>query len=124
MNLAKPKMNAVLNTENLTNLIQENTCFKGTSSCIDLILTNSKYSFQHSSSIETGLGNHHHLVFSMIKTKLAFEEPIGLVCHNFKSFSNDYFEEELSSKLDHTVFENNFVNVFNKHAPKRQHFYG
>ena len=49
----------------------------------------------------------------MKKTKLALEDP-----------SNDYFEEELSSKLDldnkdYVVFEDNFVNVLNKHAPKR-----
>ena len=43
---------------------------------------------------------------------------------NFKSFNNKYFEEELSSKLevnnkDCAAFEDNFVNVLNKHAPKK-----
>ena len=99
-NPAKPEMNTFLNTENLTSLIKENTCFKGAGSCIDLILTNSKYSFQYSSSIETGLSDHHHLIFSIVKTKLALEEPKRLVYHNFKSFNNEYFEEELSIKLD------------------------
>ena len=42
---------------------------------------------------------------------------------NFKSFSNDYFEEELSSKLnlnnkDYAIFEDKFVNVLNRHVPK------
>ena len=69
MNLVKPEMNTFLNSENLTNLIRENTCFKGAGSCIDLILTNSKYSCQYSSSIETGLSDHHDLIFSMMKTK-------------------------------------------------------
>ena len=59
-----------------------------------------------------------------MKIKLAFEEPIRLVYHNLKSFDNKYFEEELSSKLDVknkdcAVFEDNFVNVLNKHAPKK-----
>ena len=74
LNPVKPEMNTFLNTENLTNLIMENTCFKGADSCIDfidLILRNSKYSFQYSSSVETGLSDHHHLIFSMMKTKLA-----------------------------------------------------
>ena len=36
------------------NLIKSNTCFKGKSSCIDLILTNRKYFFKHLNSVETG----------------------------------------------------------------------
>ena len=123
-NPVKPEMNTFLNTENLTHLINENTCFKGAGSYIDLILTNSKYSFQYSSSVETGLSDHHHLTFSMMKTKLALEEAKRLVYRNFKSFNSDYFEEDLSSKLDlnnkdEAVFEDNFVNVLNKHAPKK-----
>ena len=100
MNPVKPEMNTFLNTENLTNLIKENTGFKGAGSCIDLILTDSKYSFQYSSSKETGLSDHHLLIFSMTKTKLALEEPKRLVYRNFKSFNSHYFEEDLSSKLD------------------------
>ena len=47
----------------LTNLIKGNTCFKGAGSCVDLILANSKYSFQFSLSIGAGLSDHHHLIF-------------------------------------------------------------
>ena len=45
MNLAKPEVNIFLNTISKNNLFKENTCFKGASSCIELILTNPKYSF-------------------------------------------------------------------------------
>ena len=90
-NSVMPEMNKFLNTDNLTNLIRENTFFKGAGSCIDLILTNSKYSFQYSSSIEIGLSDHHQLIFSMIKTELALEEPKRLLYRNFKSFNNEYF---------------------------------
>ena len=41
-------------------LSRKNTCFKGIGSCIDLILTNRKYSFKHSESYETGNSDHHH----------------------------------------------------------------
>ena len=59
-----------------------------------------------------------------MKTKLALEEPKRLVYRNFKRFNSHYFEEELTSKLDinnkdYAVFEDNFVNVLNKHAPKK-----
>ena len=100
-----------LNTENLTNLMKENSCFKGASLCIDLILTNSKNSFQYSSSIENGLSDHHHLIFSMMKTKLVLVQPKGLVYRNFKSFNNNYFEEELSSNLDLTTRTTRFLRI-------------
>ena len=45
MNPVKPEMKTFLNMENRTNLIKENICFKGAGSCIDLILTKSKYYF-------------------------------------------------------------------------------
>ena len=114
MNPVKLEINTLLSTENLTNLINKNTCFKGAGSFIDLILTNFKYPFQYSSYLETGFSDHYHLIFSIIKTKLAFEQPKRLVYHNFKSFNTEYFEEELSSKLDvnnkdYTAFEVNFV---------------
>ena len=78
MNPAKPEMNSFLNMKNLTNLIKEKTWFKGAGSCIDLMLTNSKYSFQYSSSIETGLSDHDHLTFSMMKNKFVLEEPTSV----------------------------------------------
>ena len=37
MNPVKTEINTFLNMENLTNLIRQNTCFKGACSCIDLI---------------------------------------------------------------------------------------
>ena len=52
---------------NLFNLIKTNTCFKGKGTSIDLILTNRKYCFKHSSTFETGLSDHQHLVYSMLK---------------------------------------------------------
>ena len=39
-----PSLKAFLNSNNLYNLIKRNTCFKGKGCCIDLFLTNRKYS--------------------------------------------------------------------------------
>ena len=64
-----------LNEHDLINLIKNNTCFKGEGSCIDLILTNRKFLFKNSTSFETGLSDHHHLIYSMLKTTFHKEEP-------------------------------------------------
>ena len=57
-----------LNSNGLHNLIKEHTCFKGKGSLTDLILTNRKFSFKNTQSFETGLSNHHHMVYTMLKT--------------------------------------------------------
>ena len=44
-------------------------------SCIDLILPSRKYSFKNTSSTDTSLSDHHHLISSMIKTVFEKEEP-------------------------------------------------
>ena len=64
-----------LNEHDLINLIKNNTCFKGEGSFIDLVLTNQKYSFKKSTSFETSLSDHHHLIYSMLKTRFHKEEP-------------------------------------------------
>ena len=51
------------------NIIKWNTCFKAsTGTCIDLILTNKRKSFQNTGVIDTGISGHHLLIFSFLKT--------------------------------------------------------
>ena len=54
-----PIMINFMDGQNFTNLIKNKTCFKGVSSCIDLILANRKYCFKNTSSYETGISDHH-----------------------------------------------------------------
>ena len=55
--ISYPVMLSLINNENFINPVKLNTCFKGKGSCIDLILTNRRYSFKHTSSTETGLSD-------------------------------------------------------------------
>ena len=43
------------------------TCFNGSGTSIEMILTNKRYSFKHSSSTKTDL-NDHGLIFAVMKT--------------------------------------------------------
>ena len=54
---------------NLKNLVRVPTCFKNPEnlSCIDLILTNSAYSFQSSCATETGLSDFHKMTVAVMK---------------------------------------------------------
>ena len=123
LEMSHPVMLSFMNNENFINLVKGNTCFKGKGSCINLILTNRRYSFKHTSSTETGPSDHHHLISSMIKT-FEKKESKGLVCRDYKNFIFNSFKSELFSKFNHnnvafTSFENNFVNVLNQQALKK-----
>ena len=70
-------------------LIKGPTCFKGKGSLIDLILTNRKFSFKNTQSFQTGLNDHHHMVYTMLKATFQKSEPKQLIYRYFKNF---YFE--------------------------------
>ena len=71
----KPITLVFLNDYDFKNLIKRNTCLTGDGYCIDLILTNRKYSFKFSTSFGTGLSDYRQLIYSILQTTLQKEEP-------------------------------------------------
>ena len=88
----EPKLAWFMHSFNFHNLIKLNTCFKGSGSCIDLILSNRKYCFKHTSTLETGLIDHHHLIYSILKTTFKKEEPKKFIFRDYKNFENTNFQ--------------------------------
>ena len=98
---------------NLFNVVKSNTCFKGNGTCVDLILTNRKYYFKHSSTFETGLSDHHHLIYSMLKTTFEKEERKLFKYCDYKKFDSTAFQMDLQSKLEECPKVNqNFEETF------------
>ena len=109
---------------NYYSLRKNNTCFIGDGSCIDLILTNRKYCFKNTSSFETGISDHHHLIYSMLKTTFEKEESKKVTYRNYKQFQWETFEKDLTSSLrnckeEYENYEQNFIKVLNTHASKK-----
>ena len=107
------------------NLIKGHTCFKGKISLIDPILTNKKFSFKNIQSFETGLSDHHHMVYTMLKTTFQKSQPKQLTYRNFKnfyfeSFKNDLMENMVTCDGSYDEFDRKFTTVLNKHAPKKK----
>ena len=121
---SRPSMLSFMDSQNFVSLIKNKTCFKGTGSCIDWILTNRKYSFTNTSSYKTGLSDHHHLIYSVMKTTFKCEEPKKLIYRDYSNFSQKDFQNELLLNIgngtnNYLEFEKNFVETLNKHAPKK-----
>ena len=112
----------LMNSNALYNLIKVNTCFKGNRTCIDLILTNWKYSFKNTNTFETGLSDHQHMIYTMIKSTFEKAEPIKLIYRDYRNFSFDRFKADLENALkscpnSYDSFEQCFSSKLNEYAP-------
>ena len=115
---------------NLKNLVKGPTCFKNplNPSCIDLILTNRKNSFQNAHIIETGISDVHRMVVTVMKTYFKKLKPKTIYYRNYKYFSNDNFRRDLLnelmkgnieiSRLD--IFTNTALRILGYHAPVKK----
>ena len=78
-------------------------------------------------SFETSLNDHHHLIYTILKTKFEKFEPKKLLYRSFKQFDSEQFKlnicHSMSTVRTHAAFENNFVSILAKHAPKKTNFY-
>ena len=92
-------LKAFLNSNNLYNLVKSNTWFKGKGTCIDLFLTNRKYSFKFSGWYKAGISYHHHMIYTMPKSCFSNTKPKLLNYIDFKLFSEEGFKEDLSEAL-------------------------
>ena len=113
-----------LDNNGLYNLIKGHVCFKGKGSLIDLILTNRKFSFKNTQSFEIGISNHHHMVYTTLKTTFQKSEPKPSIYRNFKnfyfeSFKNDLLENIGTCDRSYDKFDKKITTVLNKHAPKK-----
>ena len=126
------KMIDFCNLFTLKNLIKEPTCYKNSNnpSCIDLILTNKPYSFQNSSTMETGLSDFHKLIVTVLKTSYKKQPPHVISYRDYKKYSAQNFQKDLETTFIHkplyAISNDEFVDIFrsvlNKHAPIKHKF--
>ena len=84
----------------LEHLINEPTCFKGSPSCIDLIMTNRKSCFKNICVTVTGISDFHKLTTVSIKSQVLKAPSKIKTYRNYKTFDESRFNEDLNSKLD------------------------
>ena len=113
----------VTDTFSLKHLINEPTCFKGSPSCIDLIITNRKSYFKNTCVTVTGISDFHKLTAFSLKSQILKAPSKIKTYRKYKTFDENRFNKELKSKLDsiekldYPLFESIFVDILNTHAP-------
>ena len=106
-------MKPFLQEHTFYNIMKQNTSFKGDgSSCIDLLITNSKFSFMKANFFETDLSDHHHIIYTVLKTKFEKFKRKKSIYHNFKQYGCDQFKLGISNSMSamraHAAYKNNF----------------
>ena len=94
-------LSSFLYQDELSSIVKERRYFKNVSnpSCIDLFLTNSALSFQHTLTVCCGLSDFHKLVMTLLKTRFSKNKPREIVYRNYKYFNSQNFNDELQFVL-------------------------
>ena len=91
------RLMSLCETFDLKNLIKNKTCFTDThKSSIDVILTNKPRSFQHSSTYETGLSDHHHMITTFMRAHLVRLQPKRITYRSYKNFTESLLSRRYS----------------------------
>ena len=129
------KLNELCDTLGLHNLIKVSTCeMKGSSSSIDLILTNCRHYFKHTHAFETGLSDFHKTVVTGFKNIYERLQPINIQYRRYKNFDRDAFLSDLqavpfeeahsspNSELAYEKFKMLYSEVVDKYASLKYWF--
>ena len=117
--ISEEEMESFCDAYNLINLITEPTCFQSVKnpSCIDVMLTNRKNSFESSMTVETGLSDVHKMTVTVMKKYYKKIEPITVNYRDYKTFDGDKFRNDLKNILRNTeslsldIFKNIFLEL-------------
>ena len=89
-----------------------------------MILTDRKCFFKNTSLFETGISDHHHLIYSMLKTTFKKEESKKVTFRDAKQFQWKTFEKDLTGSLrncngEYENYTQYLTKVFNMPARKK-----
>ena len=94
----------------LENLTKQPTFYKNplNPTSIDLILTNGRNNFHNSTTLETGLSDHHKMTLTVLKTYVKKKDPITVNYRCYKKFNETLFKSQLIISLQSP--KNNVMN--------------
>ena len=114
----------------LDNLIKKTTCYKNADNPINInvILTNKKTCFENNSTVETGISDHHKMVFTVLNIYVKKSAPVTISYRSYKYFDTTHFRNDLKQNLEtfekktmtYEDFERIFMGVLKCYAPMKR----
>ena len=97
---------------------------KGSAACLCYNTSHAVPISHGTSPFQTGLSDHHHLVYYMLKTCFKKEELKHFIYRDYKNFNDINFCMDLENNLEecpkhYEIFEKTIVNVLDAHTPKK-----
>ena len=124
MEVGDRALSPLIDAYHLSSLLKGPTRFKTSRGrSIDLILTNKKDSFMKSQSFETGFSDHHHLIYTILKSTFVKVPPRNIRYREYKNFCSEEFQRDLDIKLrdtiptDYQVLHSITESLLRKHVP-------
>jgi len=98
-----------LESQQLYSLNKNPTCFKSVNgNCIDLLLTNKNRSFKHTNVFETGMSDHHLMIYTMFRTTFDKKTPNIIKYKSYRKFDKNTFIKDLHGNLSNISEYNPF----------------
>ena len=126
----EPVLSEFLDQYDQKNIVKEPTCFKNPDnpSCIDLFITNRASSFQHTTTLSTGLSDFHRMALTVLKTTFCKAQPKQITYRDYRKFDNEKFNDELKTLIigkeidSFQAFQELFLKALEKHAQLKKKF--
>ena len=97
-------MSTLISTYQLSSLYKGETCFKTSRGrSIDLMLANRKHFLMKSQSFETEFSDHHHMIYTILKSTYVKLPPKIIGYREYRNFQREDFQRDLHTKLRETT---------------------
>ena len=122
MEITNKDMDHFMKSNNFHSLNKKPTCFKSKrGSCIDIFLTNKHRSFKYTNAFETGMSDHHLMIYTMFKTTFDKGKPIHIKYRSYKKFDSNIFTADLQANIynidNYDNLEKYITDILDRHAP-------
>ena len=128
------ELHAVMDIYNLKNVVKDPTCFKGTPSLIDVIMTSNARRVGDVLNFNCGLSDFHNLVATCTKVEVHRSKAGPISYRSFRRFNDDDFREDMAripvSVLDvfddisdkQWAYDRLVMSVVDQHAPLKTRY--
>ena len=125
MSFSNKNMKDLCDMFELNHLIKDPTCFKSSNpSCIDSFYTNKNTMFFNSSTVETGISDHHSLICTMPSSTFCKGPSKFIYYRSYNNYDKEQFENVLKQRLvsssNFEEFFDTFLATLNEHAPLKK----
>ena len=97
--VGEPDIDTFLQVYDAKYIVKDKACFKSIENpiCVDLLITNSVNSFQHTKVICSALSDCHEMVVTVLNTAFLKSKSLEIIHRDYSKFNEENFRDNLKS---------------------------